>query len=56
MLTIGDKFPTFQVKAVVSVDRGKEFAGVTERSFEGKRQIVRPTEIAAFGEQTLTAA
>jgi peroxiredoxin (alkyl hydroperoxide reductase subunit C) len=59
MLTIGDKFPAFQMKAVVGVERGKEFAEITEQSFEGKWKVyffwpkdftfVCPTEIAAFG-------
>jgi peroxiredoxin (alkyl hydroperoxide reductase subunit C) len=59
MLTIGDKFPSFAAKAVVGLDRGKEFAEVSDHSFEGKWKIyffwpkdftfVCPTEIAAFG-------
>ena len=60
MLTIGDKFPQFRVKAVVATERGKEFADLTERSFEGTWKVyffwpkdftfVCPTEIAAFGQ------
>jgi alkyl hydroperoxide reductase subunit AhpC len=59
MLTIGDTFPTFAAKAVVSLERGKEFADVTSTSFDGKWKVyffwpkdftfVCPTEIAAFG-------
>jgi alkyl hydroperoxide reductase subunit AhpC len=59
MLTIGDKFPSFAAKAVVGLERGKEFAEVSDRSFEGKWKVyffwpkdftfVCPTEIAAFG-------
>jgi peroxiredoxin (alkyl hydroperoxide reductase subunit C) len=59
MLTIGDQFPPFGVKAVVSTERGKEFADVTNHSFDGKWKVyffwpkdftfVCPTEIAAFG-------
>ena len=59
MLTIGDKFPSFQVKAVVSSQPGKQFTDLTNRSFEGKWKVyffwpkdftfVCPTEIAAFG-------
>jgi lipoyl-dependent peroxiredoxin subunit C len=59
MLTIGDKFPQFGVKAVVGTERGKEFADITDQSFAGKWKIVFfwpkdftfvcPTEIAAFG-------
>ncbi|HEU0034828.1 MAG TPA: peroxiredoxin [Kofleriaceae bacterium] len=59
MLTIGDRFPAFQAKAVVGLDRGKEFADLTDASFDGKWKVyffwpkdftfVCPTEIAAFG-------
>ena len=59
MLTIGDPFPSFTAKAVVALDRGKEFADLSNGSFEGKWKVyffwpkdftvVCPTEIAAFG-------
>ena len=59
MLTIGDQFPSFTAKAVVSLDRGKEFAELSQGSFDGKWKVyffwpkdftfVCPTEIAAFG-------
>jgi peroxiredoxin (alkyl hydroperoxide reductase subunit C) len=59
MLTIGDQFPSFAVKAVVSTERGKEFSDLTDQSFAGKWKVfffwpkdftfVCPTEIAAFG-------
>ncbi|MCW5730966.1 MAG: peroxiredoxin [Alphaproteobacteria bacterium] len=59
MLTIGDKFPSFDLKAVVSTDPRSAFAQITERSDEGKWKLVFfwpkdftfvcPTEIAAFG-------
>jgi peroxiredoxin (alkyl hydroperoxide reductase subunit C) len=59
MLTIGDKFPAFDLKAVVSTDPKTAFAQVTDRSDKGKWKIVFfwpkdftfvcPTEIAAFG-------
>jgi peroxiredoxin (alkyl hydroperoxide reductase subunit C) len=59
MLTIGDRFPEFKAKAVVSQDKGKEFVDLTECSYEGKWKVyffwpkdftfVCPTEIAAFG-------
>jgi alkyl hydroperoxide reductase subunit AhpC len=59
MLTIGDKFPSFQVKGVVSTDAAKAFIDVSDRSYEGKWKVyffwpkdftfVCPTEIAAFG-------
>jgi peroxiredoxin (alkyl hydroperoxide reductase subunit C) len=58
MLTIGDQFPTFDLKAVVSLERGKEFTDVNDRTYEGKWKVVFfwpkdftfvcPTEIAGF--------
>jgi len=58
MLTIGDTFPQFQVKAVTSLETGHEFTDLTDRSFEGKWKVyffwpkdftfVCPTEIAGF--------
>ena len=59
MLTIGDQFPTFSAKAVVSNERNQEFVNLDNSSFEGKWKIVFfwpkdftfvcPTEIAGFG-------
>jgi peroxiredoxin (alkyl hydroperoxide reductase subunit C) len=59
MLTVGDKFPSFDLKAVVSTDPKRAFAEVGDRSDEGKWKVVFfwpkdftfvcPTEIAAFG-------
>ena len=58
MLTIGDRFPSFTAKAVVSREKGKEFAEVTDRSQPGWKvyffwpkdfTFVCPTEIAGFG-------
>jgi peroxiredoxin (alkyl hydroperoxide reductase subunit C) len=59
MLTVGDKFPSFALKAVVSTDPKKAFTQITEASDDGKWKIVFfwpkdftfvcPTEIAAFG-------
>jgi len=59
MLTIGDKFPTFDLKAVVSTDPKKAFTEINDKSDEGKWKIVFfwpkdftfvcPMEIAAFG-------
>jgi alkyl hydroperoxide reductase subunit AhpC len=59
MLTIGDRFPSFTAKAVVSLERNREFTDVSETSFAGKWKVyffwpkdftfVCPTEIAAFG-------
>jgi lipoyl-dependent peroxiredoxin subunit C len=59
MLTVGDRLPEFDLQAVVSLDRGKEFAAITQESFPGKWKVVFlwpmdftficPTEIAEFG-------
>ena len=59
MLTIGDKFPAFDLKAVVSADPETAFAQIDSQSNAGKWKIVFfwpkdftfvcPTEIAAFG-------
>jgi len=59
MLTIGDKFPSFDLKAVVSTDPKKAFTEINDKSDEGKWKVVFfwpkdftfvcPTEIAAFG-------
>ena len=59
MLTIGDKFPAFDLKAVVSTDPKTAFTQITSESDKGKWKIVFfwpkdftfvcPTEIAAFG-------
>ncbi len=59
MLTVGDRLPEFELQAVVSLDRGKEFAPITQQSFSGKWKVVFlwpmdftficPTEIAEFG-------
>lgn len=59
MLTIGDKFPSFNLKAVVSSEPKTAFADVSDASEPGKWKVVFfwpkdftfvcPTEIAAFG-------
>lgn len=59
MLTIGDKFPAFDLQAVVSIDPAKAFTRISSGSDKGKWKIVFfwpkdftfvcPTEIAAFG-------
>jgi lipoyl-dependent peroxiredoxin subunit C len=61
MLTIGDKFPAYKLKAVVSLEKGKEFQDLTSESHPGKWRVVFfwpkdftfvcPTEIAAFGKR-----
>ena len=59
MLTVGDKFPSFRLKAVVSLEKGKEFSDITSDSHPDRWKVVFfwpkdftfvcPTEIAAFG-------
>jgi lipoyl-dependent peroxiredoxin subunit C len=59
MLTIGDKFPSFDLKAVVSTDAKAAFKQISDKSDPGKWKVVFfwpkdftfvcPTEIAAFG-------
>ena len=59
MLTVGDKFPSFDLNAVVNIDPAKAFERITDQSDKGKWKIVFfwpkdftfvcPTEIASFG-------
>lgn len=59
MLTVGDKFPQFSLKATVSEDLDKAFETVTNDTYPGKWTVVFfwpkdftfvcPTEIAEFG-------
>lgn len=59
MLTIGDIFPDFTLKAVVSTDPASAFTDISRDSADGKWKVVFfwpkdftfvcPTEIAAFG-------
>ncbi len=59
MLTIGDDFPRFTLKAIVSADPAKAFTEISDDSAPGKWKVVFfwpkdftfvcPTEIAAFG-------
>lgn len=59
MLTVGEKFPAFELTAVVDLDLKKAFQTITDQSFEDKWKVyffwpkdftfVCPTEIAAFG-------
>ena len=61
MLGVGQKFPEFSVPATVSLEKGKEFATITNEDFKGKWKVyffwpkdftfVCPTEIAAFGKK-----
>ncbi|MCU0895517.1 MAG: peroxiredoxin [Rhodospirillales bacterium] len=59
MLTVGDRFPSFDLNAVVSTDPKTAFTRITDQSEPGKWKVVFfwpkdftfvcPTEIAAFG-------
>jgi alkyl hydroperoxide reductase subunit AhpC len=59
MLTIGQAFPTFNMKGVVSSDVQNAFIDVSDKSYQNKWQVfffwpkdftfVCPTEIAEFG-------
>lgn len=59
MLTVGDRLPSFQLKAVVGLEKGREFEDVTQASAPGKWKVlffwpmdftfICPTEIAEFG-------
>jgi lipoyl-dependent peroxiredoxin subunit C len=62
MLTVGDKLPDFNLLSVGSLEKGKEFKEISNKSFNGKWIVlfawpkdftfVCPTEIAEFGKQT----
>ena len=59
MLTVGEKFPAFELTGVVDLDLKKAFQPITDQSYAGKWKVyffwpkdftfVCPTEIAAFG-------
>ena len=59
MLTVGDRFPAFDLQGVVGIDPGREFERFTQASHPGKWRVVFfwpmdftficPTEIAEFG-------
>jgi peroxiredoxin (alkyl hydroperoxide reductase subunit C) len=61
MLSVRDKFPEFKLQSVVSIEKGKEFAEISEGSYPGKWLVVFfwpmdftfvcPTEIAEFGKK-----
>ncbi len=58
MLTIGDRFPQFSVKATVSLEAAKQFTTISDSSYPGQWKVyffwpkdftfVCPTEIAGF--------
>lgn len=59
MLTVGDRLPSYDLQAAVSLEKGREFARLTHESHPGRWKVlflwpldftfVCPTEIAAFG-------
>lgn len=59
MLTVGEKFPKFELTGVINLDPEKAFETITDQSYPGKWKVyffwpkdftfVCPTEIAAFG-------
>ncbi|HEX4926122.1 MAG TPA: peroxiredoxin [Bdellovibrionales bacterium] len=61
LLSIGEKFPEFSVPAVVSIEKGKEFATIDHNHMRGKWSVVFfwpldftfvcPTEIAEFNKE-----
>ena len=61
MLTIGDRFPDFDLQATVGLEGDQQFTRVTNKSFPGKWLVVFswpmdftfvcPTEIAEFGKR-----
>lgn len=61
MLTVGEKFPSFKLNSVVSLEKGKEFQEISDTTHRGKWQVVFfwpmdftficPTEIAEFGKR-----
>jgi alkyl hydroperoxide reductase subunit AhpC len=40
MLTIGDRFPAFKLKAAVSLEKGKEFEVISNEDQPGKWKVV----------------
>src|SRR5229473_2717376 len=61
MLTVGDKFPEYNLKASVSTEKGKEFETISTKDNEGKWLVfyaypkdftfICPTEIVEFGKR-----
>jgi peroxiredoxin (alkyl hydroperoxide reductase subunit C) len=59
LLTVGDRFPEYELTACVALDPAKAFAEIDHKSYEGKWRVVFfwpkdftfvcPTEIAEFG-------
>ena len=61
MLTVGDKFPEYKLKASVSIEKGKEFTTISTKDNDGKWLVfyaypkdftfICPTEIVEFGKK-----
>lgn len=61
LLSIGEQFPEFKLTSVVSLEKGKEFAEVSNKNLQGKWNVVFfwpmdftfvcPTEIAEFNKE-----
>jgi len=62
ILSIGEKFPEFDLPAVVSMEKGKEFKNLTTKDLKGKWTVfffypldftfVCPTELAEFSNES----
>ena len=61
MLTVGDRLPQFNLQATVGLEKGREFAQITDRSYPGRWLVlfswpmdftfVCPTEILALSDR-----
>jgi len=61
MLTVGERFPEFNLKANVSTEKGKEFTDISSKSLDGKWLVfyaypkdftfICPTEIVEFSKK-----
>lgn len=61
MKTVGDRLPPFTLQAVTSLEKGKEFQTITDKTYEGRWLVlffwpmdftfICPTEIAEFGKR-----
>ncbi len=40
MLTVGDKFPEYDLTACVSLETGQEFEQINHKTYEGKWKVV----------------
>ena len=59
MVGVGEKFPSFELKAVVSTNKNEAFKELTENDYPGQWKVfffwpkdftfICPTEISAFG-------